>query len=162
MKKCVRKVKEHTSECRFFFFLKWLMITELTISWPNGEGLTKLRQRTAFTLRSGALPKQNLRTNNLLLRKSVVNLLSEVCSFFFLMAFLHQRSYGVDMLGFLHASPIDFNTSIDAVCYQSNIRWHNEPSLFFVGVPWANIGIYIQDRSACGQKCLWETEPFEP
>ena len=49
---------------------------------------------------------------NHLERNSVINLLSEVYSFIFLEAQLHQRPNEVDMLGFnvfLHVSSINFN-----------------------------------------------------
>lgn len=62
--------------------------------------------------------------------RCVVIVLSEVCSFNLLEAFL-PLSHNVDMLGFsvfLCASQIDFSTAVTTVCPQSKIQWCNDPA----------------------------------
>lgn len=57
--------------------------------------------------------------------KNIINLLSEVCYFIFLEAFLHHKSYSVDMTGFsvfLRVSPIVLNAVDATVWHQSKIR----------------------------------------
>ena len=69
--------------------------------------------------------------------RCVVILLSEVCSFNFLEAFL-PLSHNADMLGFsvfLCASLIDFGTAVTTVCPQSKIQWRNDPA-FFLSSMW--------------------------
>lgn len=53
----------------------------------TGQVLPNITDETAITLKTGAFPKQNRRTNKK--KKAVVYLLSELCPFIFLEAFLH-------------------------------------------------------------------------
>lgn len=76
--------------------------------------LPNITHETPITLKTGAFPKQNLRTNK---KKLFTYSLKCAPSFFW-------RSYSINMLGFsLLASPIDLNTSVTTVWHQSQIRW---------------------------------------
>lgn len=111
MKKCLKKMKEHTSESRLSNDSFPTLWTGLIISWPNEAGLTKYHWWDCNYTVNRRLSNIKLKEEQQVDKKKVNQSLtySLMCSFIF--TGISSSEYYLDVLSFcvfLYASPIDF------------------------------------------------------